>query len=236
MSDEKPQNFNLTLTQISAGAFAATAAAAIGSELGVAGTVVGAALGSVTTSVAAALYQHSVERSRAAARALTQAHKPARDVTGEPPDGDQPARHDEQPAEGRCGGEPAHDQPGEEPVAGTSGRRRMAVAIGVLAAFVLSLVTVTGIEAFRGEPLSGGGGTTVGRVLDGDGRSPGPQPQAPPATSSTPPPTTTEPASTTTAPPLTTTHSPATTGTPSPTISSAPGPTTISDQGPSSGP
>ena len=210
MSDEKPQNFNLTLTQISAGAFAATAAAVIGSELGVAGTVVGAALGSVTTSVAAALYQHSVERSRATARALTQAHRP--------------------------GGEPAHEQPGQVPVAGASGRRRIALAVGVLAAFVLSLVAVTGIEAFRGEPLSGGGGTTVGRVLDGAARSPVPQPQAPPATSSTPPTTTTGPASTTTVPPLTTTLSPTTTGTPSPGISSTPAPTTISDQGPPSGP
>jgi len=153
MSDETTRNFNLTLTQISAGALAATVAAALGSRLGVAGTVVGAAFGSVTTSVVAAVYQHSLDRSRDRMRAIATARRAAGGL-------DQPAV-------------PEDSAVPEPEAAAPATRRRVALALGVLAVFLVSLMMITGIETIRGGQLSGGGGTTVGKVLDGspDGRT-----------------------------------------------------------------
>lgn len=68
--EEKRNRPDVTFTQVIAGALAAVTAAALGAQLGVAGTIIGAAVASVVSTVGSALYQHSLERSRAAAKAL----------------------------------------------------------------------------------------------------------------------------------------------------------------------
>jgi hypothetical protein len=92
------------------------------------------------------------------------------------------------------------------------------VAAGALVAFGLALLAVTGLEAVRGAPLSGGQGTTVGRVLGDAGA-------AEPAGPSRSPTTTQAPSST---PPTTTTTTP-TTATPDPSWITTPGPTTTTN-------
>lgn len=219
MTDQKPRHFNLTLTQIAASAFAAITAAILGSRLGVAGTVVGAALGSVITNVATAVYQHSLERSRervlvARRRGL---RSPSEPTATEPDAGPDAGPHVErQPADG-----------------GGGSRRRGAIAAGALATFVLSLVAVTGIEALRGGPLSGGDGTTIGKVLDGAARQPNSPAPAPvsPSGGATP---SSEPSGPTTTPSPTSTSSETITSTSPPTGSTTAPPTTTSDSTPTS--
>jgi outer membrane lipoprotein SlyB len=65
-SDKKPKKSKLDLsaTQVVGGALAAMTAAALGSQLSVAGTVVGAALASIIAAVAGSLYTASIRRTR----------------------------------------------------------------------------------------------------------------------------------------------------------------------------
>jgi len=246
MTEQQTKSFNLTLTQIAAAALAAVTAAVLGSRLGVAGTVIGAAIASITTTTANAVYQHSLERSlrrsrerlaaatrprTAAARApSTSAAAPSAPPTSAPP-----------ATRIRDAGSGADERQhgGELPVrSGDGARRRFAVAAGALAAFGLALVVVTGLEAVRGEPLSGGGGTTVGRVF-GDATAPADRdpggPSTPPGAPSSTPTGTPAPSSEPSGEPS------GTTVTPSPTItdSTTPGspqPTTTSDTRPTSPP
>lgn len=61
---------------------------------------------------------------------------------------------------------------------------------------MIALLVLTGLEVVRGAPLSGGDGTTVGRVLDqSDGAT---RPGIPSGTTTQPPGTTTPPQPTTT--------------------------------------
>ena len=207
MTQEHPKTFNLTLTQVVAAALAAVTAAVLGSRLGVAGTVLGAALASVVSTVASAVYQHSLERSRQR-MLLVRRHGTA----GALGDG---ARGGEADVLRSGRGEDV-ESPSSSRHDGTSSRngsrRRLVVATGAIAAFGLALLAVTGVEAIRGGPLSGGGGTTVGQVLGGPDATVPQRPIEPsgtPAqTSETARPTTTElttgpsePAGTTTPPP-----------------------------------
>lgn len=88
-----------------------------------------------------------------------------------------------------------------------------AVVVGSVAAFVLALLIITGIEAVTGSRLSGGQGSTLGTVLTPDPADPAPeesedeQPEGP-TPSPTAPPDPTDP-SEPTAPPLEPTQPPA---------------------------
>jgi hypothetical protein len=237
MTDEKTRAFNLTLTQISAGAFAATTAAILGSTLGVAGTVVGAALGSVTTTIASAVYQHSLERSRervlaARRRAFGGAAAPGRPAQerAEHPGLEQPTLDrlivEQATGEQPVVAPPAFPRPGRD--GERHSRRRLAVAGGTLAAFALSLLAITGLEALQGGQLSGGGGTTVGSVLDRAAEPAGdPDPTQAPPTEGVP--QTPESFAPTSTPEPATTTSGTTGSTTPPTTSSTGSPTTTSD-------
>jgi len=101
--------------------------------------------------------------------------------------------------------------------------------LAAVAAFGLALLVVTGLEAARGAPLSGGDGTTVGRVLGGGG---GPAPTVVSPTPSTTPPTTTsppEPSAPVTSPSQTSTSEtlPSATTTPPASPTTTEGPSTI---------
>jgi hypothetical protein len=176
---------DLNPLQVFASALAAVTAAVLGSRLGMVGTIGGAAVGSAVTSTASTLYLHSMERARTVVGRTAPLSRPL----GTPPLGGQPT------------GVPAE----KEPVA----RHRLGwglAAAGAVVAFVLSLTVITGLESARGRPLSGdggGGGTTLGRVLDGPAPAatttpaPTPTPSGTPSGSATPTPTaTTDPTGT----------------------------------------
>lgn len=158
MTDTKQKKFNLSAAQVLAGALAAVTAAVLGSQVGVGGTLAGAALGSIITTIAAAIYQHSLERSSERMRAL--ARRPGRPTAADAVTVPIPKLTPEAAARGAPPPHPSAPDPRQL-------RRRFALAAaGTLAAFTLSMIAVTGVEALRGEPLSGGNGTTVQQVID----------------------------------------------------------------------
>lgn len=137
--------------QVVAAGLAALTAAFLGSTLGVYGTVIGAGLVSVLTTIGGEIYLRSLERTAQAARrtreiALTR-------TTREPG---------------------PLDDPTVELLARPEPRRRVRlrwplIAGASLVAFVLGMVVVTGIEGLTGRTLSGGAGSTLGRVVTGGG-------------------------------------------------------------------
>ena len=173
-----------------AGALAAVTAALLGSTMGVAGTVVGAGLASVVSTVGGALYLRSIERTR-----RERAHRPRQ--------GRRPLRRRDRPGRRRGPrgtddtGEPdaeveadtraAGDRPGGSG-AGCGGRCWSPAAC---AAFALGMLAMTGVEWMRGEPLSGGTGTTFGSIVDAAPRQRQPSGQRPAGDPSTPPSSTT---------------------------------------------
>jgi hypothetical protein len=156
-----PPTFQLSVTQLLATAAAAVTAAVLGSRLGVAGTLIGAALASSVSMIAAAVYSHSLATAAYRVKVARVHTEAAADLL---------------PAASRAWGQvpPAPAPGGAPPVAPTASReplgsprpgrsRWWAAGLGVVAACALALLTVTGIEAVRGSPLSGGtaGGLSV---------------------------------------------------------------------------
>ncbi|MCG8915341.1 hypothetical protein L6E12_06005 [Actinokineospora sp. PR83] len=156
--------------QVLAAALAAATAAVLGSTLGVAGTVLGAAVASIISTVGGAVYLKSLERTRESVRTVT-----AR-VTGRgsvitvstPPEQDSA----ETPAEAQATGDEVDDT--EEvavetrpPSTPRTWRKPLVLVAGGLLVFAMGMAVVTGLEWVRGEPLSGGGSTTVGSLVSG---------------------------------------------------------------------
>jgi hypothetical protein len=165
----------IRFSQILAGAMAAVTAAVLGSTMGFAGTVVGAGLASIVTTLGGALYLRSIQRTKQGVRTVRDkvvARAGATSVTLVQEDLD---ADDLEDPEG-----PAADEDDQPPA-----RRKMrwpAVIAGAVLAFVLGMMAVTGVEWLRGEPLSGGEGTTVGGIVR-SGQSGGQDhDKAPPAT------------------------------------------------------
>lgn len=180
MSDER-----IRLSQVAASALAATTAALLGSTMGVAGTVIGAGVASVVSTIAGVLYLRSIQRTKESvrfvrSRVVTRAgsttvtvsgrvreEEPGRQAAGaagvdeaDKPDEDQP---DEDTVDVPTTGETADESTQEQPPA----RRRVwpVLVAGSLAAFVLGMGVITGLEWIRGEPLSGGEGTTLSKLI-----------------------------------------------------------------------
>jgi len=197
---EKQETHSIRISQVMSAALAAVTAALLGSTMGLAGTVVGAGLASVVSTVGGALYLRSIQRTgqgvrtvrdRVVARAGTTTVTVLEDEPGERPDHEEPA--------------PADDKTDDRPPPARKVRWPALVAGSVLA-FVLGMVVITGVEWLRGEPLSGGEGTTVGDIVrthpdGGDEREEVP----PPATDSSTTPSSTggSTVTDTSAPPLT---------------------------------
>jgi hypothetical protein len=239
---EKQQTDRVRMSQVLAGALAAVTAALLGSTMGVAGTVVGAALASVVSTVGGALYLRSIQRTTEGVRTVT-AKVVGRSGGATVLVSDDPApTTGEEVAVTAREGSTTEDVPDQPQVDADEDRppvqrRRLRwpmIVVGSLAAFVLGMLAVTGVEWLRGESLSGETGTTFGSIVDphhGGGQEQRPvdqqgDPSAPPTTTTTTPPadptgptstttTTTSPPSsgsstttTTSEPPVTTTTSP----------------------------
>ncbi|SFS56743.1 hypothetical protein SAMN05660874_01987 [Saccharopolyspora flava] len=211
-AEDRPEKQNENKTKVSPAqvggtALASVTAAFLGSRLGVAGTVVGAGLTSVIITVGGALYQRSIEttREKAAAAAAKASGLRQRRTRLSAPEG--PTRKIEVTGLRWPGGEAVEEpRPVEEPRTLLSppvprrrwGRWALVGATGALA-FVVSMVLVTGVEGLTGRPLSGGDGTTLGKVLQ-----PAPVRVAPAdPTSSEPAPTSENPSTEPSAPPST---------------------------------
>jgi hypothetical protein len=178
----------IRISQVLAGALAAVTAAVLGSTMGVAGTVVGAGAASVVSTVGGALYLRSIQRTGQGVRSVrnlvvTRAGSTTVTVVEK---SEVPAKPEDS-AESADGPEEGEKQP---PPARRIGWR--AVVVGSVLAFVLGMAVITGVEWLRGEPLSGGEGTTIGEVVrtqpdGGDEREHAP---APATRESTSPPST----------------------------------------------
>ncbi|MFC4854338.1 hypothetical protein [Actinophytocola glycyrrhizae] len=227
MSDKDEDADRMRISQVLAGALAAVTAALIGSTMGVAGTIAGAGVASVVSTVGGALYLRSIERtsnSVRTVRAKVVGRSGGSTVLVADPGTAPPVAGEEVEAT-------PDEEPGDRPQGERGKRRWPMLVVGSLAVFALGMLAVTGIEWLRGEPLSGGTGTTFGSVVlpHRDDDTQRQEQPADPATSTTAPtapapgsappgPTTTGPATTTTTPPsepstTTTTTPPVTTTT-----------------------
>jgi hypothetical protein len=234
MSEEKDKQEKQgpRFSQVVAGALAAATAAVLGSTLGMAGTVIGAAIASVISTVGGALYLRSLERTRESvltvrarvvSRMGTVVSVDKETTTTTTTDGGDTVVETTDAAD--------EDAPDQVVVSAERPRRALrpwTLVMGGVLAFVLGMAVVTGLEWVRGEPLSGGQGTTVGELVNRPAqRAPAPtapvresDPAQAPTTTTAPEATTTtesaEPSTgaTTSTPPsatVTTTDAPATT-------------------------
>jgi hypothetical protein len=163
--DKKPKKSKLDLsaTQVVGGALAAMTAAALGSQLSVAGTVVGAALASIIAAVAGSLYTASIRRTREKVKTVF--------WTGQPNEVEEPTvmeivsdsgGHIARQRSHLVAPEPAPSPPKRGPK--LNWKR---VAVAALAAFGIAAVSLTAIELVTGHALSGGTGTTFQQVSEG---------------------------------------------------------------------
>ena len=225
---DKPKS-PLSITQVVAGALAAMTAAALGSRLSVAGTVVGAALASVVAAVASAIYSASLRRTTQGVSAVLVKVRPGTTSTGGPGGTatSDPAVTSTAVADEAADGwvlptSPNAPSPPPAPVASTPARARIGwkkVAVAAVLMFVVAALALTGLELVTGRALSGGSGTTVGRVAD-----PATRPASTPSRSASPSPSATRSDSPTARPSATASSAPSSQPTPTPSTSATPMP------------
>lgn len=188
MAEKTTTKTELKPIEVGVGAGAAVITAFASSYLGTAGTLTGAALASIVGTVSTSMLRASAQRTN---ESLQRTTARLRQTTTGP---------------GTAGGSTAVDpgvaaldeaelaaiEPEPEPPTTLSRRRRPRWAVltaGAVAAFVVALVAITGIESAVGKPLASlfgneqGGGTTIGRTVGSD---PVPDPDEPVAPAPTP--------------------------------------------------
>jgi hypothetical protein len=199
---EPRTTLGLTITGVAGSSLAAVSSALAASFMGVGGTIAGALVGSLIGTVGTAVYSHSLTTAGTRLRALApvigrpttgtdtaSTSGPSADLTWL---GTAPATApivDTHEVDGRPAGS-AQRQLRWQPVA--------AVAVGVAITFAVAVGAITVLEKALGHPVSGsaGGGTTIGRALEGNQPantpSPGTGQLSEPTTPSTTSPSTTE--------------------------------------------
>lgn len=157
------KGIDLSATQVVGGALAAMTAAALGSQLSVAGTVVGAALASIIAAVAGSLYTASIRRTREKVKTVF--------WTGQPNEVEEPTVMEiVSDSEGHIAGQHSHlVAPEPQPSSGQNGTKLnwKRVVVAALAAFGIAAVSLTAVELVTGHALSGGSGTTFQQVSEG---------------------------------------------------------------------
>jgi hypothetical protein len=162
--DKKPKKskFDLSVTQVLGGALAAMTAAALGSQLSVAGTVVGAALASIIAAVAGSLYTASIRRTREKVKTVF--------WTGQPNEVEEPTVMEiVSDSEGHVAEQRSHlvaPEPASSPQRGRKLNWKR-IAVAALATFAIAAVSLTAVELVTGHALSGGNGTTFQQVSEG---------------------------------------------------------------------
>jgi hypothetical protein len=159
----KAKALDLSATQIVGGALAAMTAAALGSQLSVAGTIVGAALASIIAAVAGSLYTASLRHTSDKVKTVF--------WTGEPNEVEEPTVMEIlEDREGHVAGQRSH-LVAPESADSSSGRRKLnwkRVLVAALAAFGIAAVSLTAFELVTGNALSGEEGTTIQQVREGN--------------------------------------------------------------------
>jgi hypothetical protein len=159
----KAKALDLSATQIVGGALAAMTAAALGSQLSVAGTIVGAALASIIAAVGGSLYTASLRRTSDKVKTVF--------WTGQPNEVEEPTVMEIlEDREGHIAGQRSH-LVAPEPVDPSPDRRKLnwkRVLVVALAAFGIAAVSLTAFELATGNALSGGEGTTIQQVREGN--------------------------------------------------------------------
>jgi outer membrane lipoprotein SlyB len=160
----KAKALDLSVPQIIGGALAAMTAAALGSQLSVAGTLVGAALASIIAAVAGSLYTASIRHTRDKVKTVF--------WTGKPNEVDEPTVIDiVADKEGHIAGQRSHLVEPESSREPSPPRRPKLkwkrVVVAALAIFGIAAVTLTTFELVTGHALSGGEGTTIQQVSEG---------------------------------------------------------------------
>jgi hypothetical protein len=199
---EKSDTDRIRISQVASGALAAVTAAVLGSTMGVAGTVAGAGLASVVTTVGGTLYMRSIRRTKESVRSVrnlvvtrvggtdaTLVEERRIEPAPEPdtPTSAEPTETTMEQAAAAVGKEAGQDGD-DQPPAWRRLRWPALIAASALA-FVLGMLVITGVELLRGEQMSGGNGTTIGRIAQteqDDGDNPDKAP--PPSQESTTPP------------------------------------------------
>ena len=185
--EKEPIRVSFSLPQITGGALAAATAAAIGSQLGVAGTIIGAMVASIIGGVAGTLYSAGIDRThRKVSEAITRGYDQLRSAPHYDPDAVHALDADASPVLPGLGDtQPipvvAEDtQPVPDPDRDDR-RRKLWKRMGLSAAviFLLALVAITVVELGLGRALNGGGDTTIGQVVRQDSKpTPTPTPKA----------------------------------------------------------
>ena len=154
---------DLSATQVVGGALAAMTAAALGSQLSLAGTVVGAALASIIAAIAGSLYTASLRRTSDKVKTVF--------WTDQPNEVEEPTVTEiVSDREGHITGQRSHlVAPETVPSSGQRGSKLnwKRVVVAALAAFGIAAVSLTVVELVTGHALSGGGGTTFQQVSEG---------------------------------------------------------------------
>jgi hypothetical protein len=157
------KGLDLSAAQVVGGALAAMTAAALGSQLSVAGTVVGAALASIIAAVAGSLYTASIRRTRDKVKTVF--------WTGQPNEVEEATVMEiVSDSEGHISGQRSHlVAPEPQPSSGQNGPKLnwKRVVVAALAAFGIAAVSLTAVELATGHALSGGNGTTFQQVSEG---------------------------------------------------------------------
>ncbi len=193
--EKEPIKVSFSLPQITGGALAAATAAAIGSQLGVAGTILGAMVASIVGGVAGTLYSAGIDRThRKVSDAIVRGYDRLRHDASYDPDEQHSLDADGDPTQVLPGtiagqtapsdGAPTRLLPGLDDSVFRSGTRHAdpapisggepaprrkpvwaVMALTVGAMFLVALAVITVIELGLGHPLGGGSGTTVGQVV-----------------------------------------------------------------------
>lgn len=202
--EKEPIKVSFSLPQITGGALAAATAAAIGSQLGVAGTILGAMVASIVGGVAGTLYSAGIDRThRRVSDAIVRGYGRLRHDPSYDPDAQRVLEADGAtrvlPGAAAAGSDPDagaatpvlpdlddtvfRPAPGAtradlQPVPAAVPRPRKPVwtvmALTVGAIFLVALSVVTVVELGLGHPLGGGSGTTVGKVVTRSSTTPTP--------------------------------------------------------------
>ncbi len=169
----EPIKLSFSVPQIIGGALAAATAAAVGSQLGVAGTIIGASVASIIGGVAGTLYSAGLDRTH---RSVAAAIRRSRSSEPEPTV--------VLPQLESAGSEELAAIPARRPR--PQNRRRLIerMVLSAAAIFVVAVASITVVELGLGRSFSGVAGTSIGH-LSPQGTSGNPTSQPTPAATTT---------------------------------------------------
>lgn len=158
---KEPIALSFSVPQIVGGALAAATAAAVGSQLGVAGTIIGASVASVIGGVAGTLYSAGLDRTHRRVTAVLRRNPAQTQADGVR---ENLPLADEAPATQLIDIAPTHAPQWSPP-----SRRRLIerMVLSAAAIFLVAVTAITVVELGLGRTLTGVAGTSIGRLSPG---------------------------------------------------------------------